>query len=57
MYLGIKKSTFYYKFKNKSNIKIEKIKYEKEIVKAFKENKNRFVMERLSIFLKKNNNI
>lgn len=55
--LGIKKSTFYYKLKNKSNVKVEKIKYEEEIVKAFEENKNRFGRERLSIFLKKNNNI
>ena len=55
--LGIKKSTFYYKLKNKNNVKVEKIKYEEEIVKAFEENKNRFGRERLSIFLKKNNNI
>ncbi len=33
--LGIKKSTFYYKLKNKRNIKTEKNKYEKEIVEAF----------------------
>ena len=55
--LGIKKSTFYYKLKNKNNVKVKKIKYEEEIVKAFEENKNRFGRERLSIFLKKNNNI
>ena len=55
--LGIKKSTFYYKLKNKSNSKTQKIKYEMEIVKAFNTNKGRFGRERLSIFLKKNNNI
>jgi len=54
--LEIKKSTFYYKLKNKSN-KMQKIKYEEEIVKAFNTNKGRFGRERLSIFLKKNNNI
>ena len=54
--LGIKKSTFYYKLKNKSN-KMQKIKYKEEIVKAFNTNKSRFGRERLSIFLKKNNNI
>ena len=33
--LGIKKSTFYYyKLKNKSNSKMQEIKYEKEIVKT-----------------------
>ena len=37
--LGIKKSTFYYRLKNKSYIKIEKIKYEKEIVKALRKTK------------------
>ena len=55
--LGIKKSTFYYRLKNKSNSKTQKIKYEMEIVKAFNTNKGRFGRERLSIFLKKNNNI
>ena len=55
--LGIKKSTFYYRLKNKSYIKIEKIKYEREIVEAFNTNKGIFGRERLSIFLKKNNNI
>ena len=54
--LGIKKSTFYYKLKNKSN-KMQKIKYKEEIVKAFNTNKGRFGRVRLSIFLKKNNNI
>ena len=43
--------------KNKSNIKTQKIKYEREIVEAFTTNKGRFGRERLSIFLKKNNNI
>ena len=47
---GIKKSTFYYKLKNKSNNKTQKIKYEEEIVKAFNRNKGRFERERLSIF-------
>ena len=55
--LSIKKSIFYYKLKNKSNIKTQKIKYEREIVEAFTTNKGRFGRERLSIFLKKNNNI
>ena len=55
--LSIKKSIFYYKLKNKSNIKTQKIKYEREIVEAFTTNKDGFGRERLSIFLKKNNNI
>ena len=33
--LSTKKSIFYYKLKNKSNIKTQKIKYEREIVEAF----------------------
>ena len=36
---------------------MQKIKYEEEIAKAFNRNKGRFGKERLSIFLKTNNNI
>lgn len=54
---GIKKSTFYYKNKNKFKNESKNIKYEKEIIEAFEINKGRYGRERLSIFLKKNNNI
>lgn len=56
--LGIKKSTYYYRLKQRKNLnKEKKIKYEYEIRQAFKDCKGRYGRARLALLLKKKFNI